>query len=47
MLYLPDKAEALRAVIRDGRIAEWHVYADNEPMRELPRTSSAKSEGLP
>jgi len=24
----------LRAVIRDGRIAEWQVYADNEPIRQ-------------
>jgi ketosteroid isomerase-like protein len=28
---------ALRAVIRDGRLAEWQVYADNEPIREQMR----------
>jgi ketosteroid isomerase-like protein len=26
---------ALRAVIEDGKVAEWRVYADNEPMRRL------------
>jgi uncharacterized protein (TIGR02246 family) len=26
---------ALRAVIRDGKVSEWKVYADNEPMRRL------------
>jgi len=26
---------ALRAVIADGKVAEWRVYADNEPMRRL------------
>ena len=25
----------LRAVIEDGKVAEWRVYADNEPMRRL------------
>lgn len=24
---------AWRAVVRDGKIAEWQVYADNEPAR--------------
>lgn len=43
--YAPDgqlKAEnrwstpaAFRAFIEDGRVAEWRVYADNEPMRRL------------
>jgi hypothetical protein len=28
---------ALRAVVRDGQIAEWQVYADNEPIREQMR----------
>ena len=28
---------AWRAVIRDGKIAEWQVYADNEPIREIMR----------
>jgi hypothetical protein len=31
---------ALRAVIRDGQIAEWQVYADNEPIREQMRAAS-------
>ena len=26
---------ALRAFVEDGRIAEWRVYADNDPMRKL------------
>lgn len=25
---------AWRAVIREGRVAEWQVYADNEPIRQ-------------
>jgi ketosteroid isomerase-like protein len=32
---------ALRAVVRDGQIAEWQVYADNEPIREQMRAASA------
>ncbi|PYJ22416.1 MAG: hypothetical protein DME99_05555 [Verrucomicrobia bacterium] len=28
---------ALRAVVRDGQIAEWQVYADNEPIRQQMR----------
>ena len=28
---------ALRALIVDGLVAEWRVYADNEPMRRLMR----------
>jgi ketosteroid isomerase-like protein len=28
---------AWRAVVRDGLIAEWQVYADNEPIRERMR----------
>jgi hypothetical protein len=28
---------ALRAVVRNGQIAEWQVYADNEPIREQIR----------
>ena len=31
---------ALRAVEREGRIAEWQVYADNEPIREQMRAAS-------
>jgi ketosteroid isomerase-like protein len=26
---------ALRAVIEDGKVAEWRVYADNEPIRRV------------
>jgi hypothetical protein len=26
---------AWQAVIRDGRVAEWRVYADNQPLRKL------------
>ncbi len=26
---------AWRAVVRDGQIAEWRVYADNEPIRQI------------
>jgi len=28
---------ALRALIEDGKVAEWRVYADNEPIRRLMR----------
>ena len=28
---------ALRALVRDGQIAEWQVYADNEPIRQQMR----------
>jgi SnoaL-like domain len=28
---------ALRALVRDGQIAEWQVYADNEPIRQQLR----------
>lgn len=31
---------AWRAVIQRGRIAEWQVYADNEPIRALMRNAS-------
>jgi ketosteroid isomerase-like protein len=30
---------AVRAVIRDDQIAEWQVYADNEPIREQMRAA--------
>jgi len=30
---------ALRAVIEDGKVAEWRVYADNEPIRQRMRES--------
>jgi uncharacterized protein (TIGR02246 family) len=26
---------ALRAVVEDGKVSEWKVYADNEPIRRL------------
>jgi hypothetical protein len=26
---------AWRAIVRDGKIAEWRVYADNQPLRKL------------
>jgi ketosteroid isomerase-like protein len=29
---------ALRALVEDGLIIEWRVYADNEPIRKLMRT---------
>ena len=32
---------ALRAVVRNGQIAQWQVYADNEPMRQQMRAASA------
>jgi hypothetical protein len=25
---------AFRAVIKDGKVSEWRVYADNEPMKK-------------
>ena len=28
---------AWRAVVRDDRVAEWRVYADNEPLRDVMR----------
>lgn len=31
---------ALRAFVEDGLIAEWKVYADNEPMRRLMTMSA-------
>jgi ketosteroid isomerase-like protein len=32
---------AWRVVVRDGLVAEWHVYADNEPIRQrMSRTSA-------
>jgi len=30
---------AVQAAIKDGKVAEWRVYADNEPMRERMRTA--------
>jgi ketosteroid isomerase-like protein len=33
---------AWRATIRDGKVAEWQVYADNEPIRALMREGASK-----
>src|SRR5262249_53808984 len=32
---------AWRAVVKDGKIAAWQVYADNEPIRAIMRKYSA------
>jgi ketosteroid isomerase-like protein len=32
----------LRVQVEDGLVAEWRVYADNEPLRERMRTHTAK-----
>ena len=34
---------AWRAVVRRGLVAEWQVYADNEPIRQLARRGSRRS----
>ena len=34
---------ALRAMVDDGLISEWQVYADNEPMREKMRGAARHS----
>jgi ketosteroid isomerase-like protein len=31
---------AWRAIVRQGRVAEWQVYADNEPIRALMRRAT-------
>jgi hypothetical protein len=31
---------AWRAVVKDGRISIWQVYADNEPIRAIMRKGS-------
>lgn len=31
---------AWRAVVREGKVVEWRVYADNEPLRRLMRRGS-------
>ena len=38
---------AWRAVVRDDGIAEWQVYADNEPIRKQMRAASAYSREAP
>ena len=35
---------ALRAVVHDDHIAEWQVYADNEPIREQMRAAAVETE---
>ncbi len=30
-----------RALVKDGRVAEWRVYCDNEPIREKMRAAAA------
>lgn len=32
---------AVRALVEDGKVAEWRVYADNEPLRKLMRGEAA------
>jgi len=39
--YRWETPAAWKAVVRDGLIAEWRVYADNEPMRRLMASSNA------
>jgi ketosteroid isomerase-like protein len=36
---------AWRAVVRTGAVAEWQVYADNEPLRAIMRAEHASSTG--
>jgi hypothetical protein len=35
-----NSSKGQRALVRDGQIAEWQVYADNEPIREQMRAAS-------
>src|SRR6266850_4007919 len=37
-----ETTAAWRAVIVDGRVAKWEVYADNEPIRKLMRKKPAR-----
>ncbi len=34
---------AWRAVVRDGRVAEWRVYCDNDPARKIMAANAAAS----
>jgi uncharacterized protein (TIGR02246 family) len=34
---------ALRAFVENGKVAEWRVYADNEPLRQLMARARLKS----
>ena len=36
-----DTPAAWKAVVRDALVAEWRVFADNEPIRRLMRTEPA------
>lgn len=35
---------ALRAAVENGRVAEWRVYSDNEPIRRLMARTGQKTE---
>ena len=37
---------ALRVLVENGRVAEWRVYADNEPIREIMRKNHNKKAGV-
>jgi ketosteroid isomerase-like protein len=37
-----DIPAAWKAVVRDGKVAEWRVYADNEPIREIAAREKAE-----
>ena len=34
---------AWKAVVKDGRVAEWRVYCDNDPARKIMAASAAKA----
>ena len=36
---------AFRALIHDGLVAEWQVYADNEPVRRCMRAAAGEASG--
>jgi len=36
---------AVRARIEDGKVAEWRIYADNEPIRKLMRGETGANPG--
>jgi len=35
-----ETTAAWRAVIKDGKVSEWQIYADNEPIREKMRAAA-------
>jgi ketosteroid isomerase-like protein len=44
MIKIENKWEtpaAMRALVKEGKVAEWRVYCDNEPIREKMRTAAA------